>query len=192
MAGQGKLTTQTWPWMTGAVILIALFMYWLYAQTSKMQPGMIAADTLSALPQVADTVFARAPERFSGRRILLTDMTVGDTLGRAAFTLALPGSTEYPAIMERSLIEQDVRVVPGDNLNIAGSVYALNDSIISVWAQRGVFDLQNRGRLEGDSTFFLVDSLDFVIPGQNTPSQGQPGQSTQSGASQRQGGGGQP
>ena len=190
MAGRAKLN-QTWPWMTGAVILIALFMYWLYARTSKIETGTIAADTLSSLPRVADTTFSRAPERFSGRRILLNGIAVEDTLGRAAFTLTLPNLSGYPAIMERTLMEQQVRVVPGDDLNIAGSVYALNDSIISVWGQRGVFDPQNRDRLAGASTFFLVDSLDFVVPGQNTPSQN-PGGRPDRGQTQqgRQGGSG--
>ena len=55
-------------------------------------------------------------------------------------------------------------IVSGDNLAIAGQVYALNDSLINVYLQRGFFDAEGRARLEGHSTFFLVDSLDFVFP----------------------------
>ncbi len=60
-------------------------------------------------------------------------------------------------------------MVPGDQLAIAGQVFALNDSLIDVYRQRGFFDPDKRDRLEGHSTFFLVDSLDFVFPGQQPP-----------------------
>lgn len=168
-----NLMTRTWPWMTGAVILIAGFMYWLYAETSKIETTTpLAADTAGAeLPQVADTVFAVSPERYSGRRILLSDVRVTEPLGRASFALDMAGLENYPAILERPLIEQEIRVVADDRLDIAGSVYALNDSIIGVWAQRGVFNRENRDKLSGYTTFFLVDSLDFVIPGEEEGSQ---------------------
>lgn len=176
-----KLATRTWPWMTGAVILIAGFMYWLYAQSSQIETTTVMADTSAAVPQVADSIFGAAPERYSGRRILLSAVPVAEPLGRASFTLAIPNRSGYPAILERTLIEQDMRVVAGDNLDIAGSVYALNDSIINVWAQRGVFDRENREKLAGQETFFLVDSLDFVVPGQESGG-GQPTGSSPEGA----------
>jgi hypothetical protein len=158
--------------MTVATVLVVVFMYWLYVESSQIESTTVAADTTEAgLPTVSDSVFAQAPERFSGRRILLTAVPVAEPLGRASFTLELPARTGYPAILERSLIEQEIRVVGGDNVDIAGSVYALNDSIINVWGQRGVFSRENREKLGGQETFFLVDSLDFVFPGEE-PSEG--------------------
>ena len=167
----GKLTSRAWPWAIAATVLVAGFMYWLYAESSAIQFATVAADTAETLPHIADTAFAANPDQFSGRRILLEPVTVGESLGRAALTIDLPGLAGYPAILEGSILETEIRVVAGDNLAVAGRVYALNDSILDVWAQRSFFEPENREKLAGSTTFFLVDSLDFVFPGEDQPAQ---------------------
>lgn len=167
-----KLATRTWPWMAGAVILVGAFMLWLYAASSSIGGGSAADDRTAALPAVADTSFAANPERFSRRRILLSGVKVEELLGRAALTLDLPDRPGYPVILDRPVVEQEINVVVGDNLALAGWVFALNDSLVDVYAQRGLFELENRERLEGQSTFFLADSLDFVIPAGETRPEG--------------------
>jgi hypothetical protein len=147
-----------------AAILVAGFMYWLYVESSAIQPAVVVADTTETVPQVADTVFVRNPTQFSRQRVLLSPVTVAEQIGRAALTADLPGLAGYPLILERSVLESGLTVVGGDNLSVAGQVYALNDSIIEVYLQRGFFDPENRAKLEGHTTFFLVDSLDFVFP----------------------------
>ncbi len=165
MAGVlGKLTAVTWPWATMAAILVAGFMYWLYLESSAIQPAAVAADTAGTLPHVADTTFVRNPTQFSRQRVLLSPVTVSEQIGRAAITADMPGLAGYPLILERSVLEAGLTVVGGDKLSVAGQVYALNDSIIDVYMQRGFFDPDNRAKLEGHTTFFLVDSLDFVFP----------------------------
>jgi hypothetical protein len=139
-------------------------MYWLYVESSAIQPAVVVADTTETVPQVADTVFVRNPTQFSRQRVLLSPVTVAEQIGRAALTADLPGLAGYPLILERSVLESGLTVVGGDNLSVAGQVYALNDSIIEVYLQRGFFDPENRAKLEGHTTFFLVDSLDFVFP----------------------------
>ncbi|KPK80091.1 MAG: hypothetical protein AMS25_10225 [Gemmatimonas sp. SM23_52] len=162
----GKLTTSTGPWMAVAVILVAGFMYWLYAASSTIGPGTTPADTVvEALPRVADTTFVKDPTEFSRERVLLSPVSVAEQIGRAALTVDLPGLAGYPLILERTVVEQGITFVSGDNLAIAGQVYALNDSLLDVYAQRGFFELEHRAKLAGHSTFFLVDSLDFVFPG---------------------------
>jgi hypothetical protein len=162
----GKLTSRAWPWAIGATVLVAGFMYWLYAESSAIQVAVITTDTTETLPHVADSAFVAGPDQFSGQRILLEPVRVSEQLGRAALTLDLPGLADYPAILEGSVLETEIRIVGGDNLAIAGWVYALNDSILDVWAQRGLFDPEHREKLTGKTTFFLVDSLDFVFPGE--------------------------
>jgi len=165
MAGVlGKLTAVTWPWATMAAILVAGFMYWLYLESSAIQPAAVAADSTEALPQIADTAFVRNPTQYSRQRVVLSPVTIAEQIGRAALTADLPGLAGYPLILERSVLESGLTVVRGDHLSVAGQVYALNDSIIEVYLQRGFFDLENRAKLEGHTTFFLVDSLDFVFP----------------------------
>ena len=167
----GKLTTRAWPWALAATVLVAGFMYWLYAQSSAIQVATVVADTAETLPRVADSAFAANPDQFSGRRVLLEPVTVNELLGRSALTIDLPGMVAYPAILEGSIVESEVRIVSGDNLAVAGWVYALNDSILEVWAQRGLFEPENREKLQGKTTFFLVDSLDFVFPGEDQPAE---------------------
>ncbi len=167
----GKLTSRAWPWTIAATVLVAAFMYWLYAESSAIQVATIAADTAETLPHVADTAFVANPDRFSGRRILLRPVTVSEQLGRAALTIDLPGLAAYPAILDRSVLETEIRLVGGDHIAMAGWVYALNDSILDVWVQRGLFEPEHREKLEGKATFFLVDSLDFVFPGEDQPAE---------------------
>jgi len=165
----GKLTSRTWPWMAVATILVAGFMYWLYAQSSAIDAADVVADTADTLPRIADAVFVSGPDQFSGRRILLSPVTVNEQIGRAAITVDLQGLSGYPAILDRTVLESDFTILGGDNLAIAGWVYALNDSILDVWAQRSVYDPEHREKLVGMTTFFLVDSLDFVFPGEESP-----------------------
>lgn len=160
-----KITTRTWPLMTVAVLLIAGFMYWLYWESSQIEVTTVGPDTVD-LPRVSPEVFATDPGRFARRRIMVRPVRVVTKLGRASIALDLPGLPGYPAILDRPVLESDVDVIGGDNLAVAGWVFALNDSILDVWSQRGLYDPENRENLRGYETFFLVDSLDFVVPGE--------------------------
>jgi hypothetical protein len=168
----GKLTSRTWPWMTAATILVAGFMYWLYAESSTIESSLAVADTVETLPRIADTTFVQDPTRFSRQRILLSPLLVSGQVGRATLTVDLPGMPDYPLILERSIVESAVTIVPGDLLSVAGQVYALNDSLLNIYAQRGLLDPEGRAKFEGQPTFFLVDSLDFIFPGEEIAPEG--------------------
>ena len=163
-----KIATRTWPLMTMAVILIGGLMYWLYAASSSIETAVFGPDTTS-LPRIAAADFAADPEAYSRNRILVTPVKVVTRLGRAALALDLPGRPGYPVILDRPVLESEFEVIAGDNLTVAGWVYALNDSILDVWSQRSLFDQENRQNLEGHTTFLLVDSVDFVIVEQTSP-----------------------
>jgi len=169
-----NLLRSTGPWMAAAVVLVAAFMFWLYRASSNLETGTATADTATvALPTVVDTAFASNPQRWANRRVAVRPLTVHERLGRAALTVNLPGRENYPLILDRALLEQEMTVVEGDNLVVAGQVFALNDSILDVWAQRGLYDRENREKLQGSQTFFLVDSLDFIFPGEEGSGQPQ-------------------
>ena len=170
----GSLKTRTGPWVAGAVVLVAGFMYWLYAASSTIESGIAGADTTVVLPRVADTAFVRDPTQFSRQRVLLSPVLVKERIGRAALTVDLPNMPGYPLILERSVVEANMSVVAGDYLTVAGQVYGLNDSLLNVYAQRGFFEAANRGKIEGQATFFLVDSLDIVFPEEGTSDSGVP------------------
>jgi hypothetical protein len=169
----GKWKTSTGPWLAAAVIVVVAFMYWLYSATSSIGPGLSAADSLGAqLPRIADTTFVINPELYSGRRVLLGPVTVSDSLGRAVLATDLPGMAGYPLILDRPVLESAIPVGVGDDVLVAGSVYALTDSLLDVYMQRGFFDAANRERLVGKTTFFLVDSLDYYIAQQEASTDG--------------------
>jgi hypothetical protein len=159
-----KLMSVTWPWALAATVLVAGFMYWLYAESSAIESELVVADTAAAVRHVSDAEFVADPTQFSRGRILLSPVTVRERIGRAALTVDMAGLEGYPLILERPVMESGITVVPGDNLAVAGQVYALNDSLLDVYAQRGFFSPENRGKLERQATFFLVDSLDLVFP----------------------------
>jgi hypothetical protein len=159
----GKLKTATGPWLVAAIIVVGGFMYWLYAASARVDTGLVVADTVVELARVADTTFVANPEQFSGERILLAPVTVADTLGYATVTVDLPGLAGYPFILDRPVLEAQITVVPGDALAVAGSVYALTDSLLDVYVQRGFFRAESRAGLASYTTFFLVDSLDYYV-----------------------------
>jgi hypothetical protein len=156
----------TGPWMAAAVVLVAAFMYWLYSESSSIESSLATADTAttSSLPVIPDTAFASNPQRYSRQRVILRPLKIQERLGRAALTVNLGSLQGYPIILDRPVLEGDVSVVEGDNVAVAGQVYALNDSILDVWSQRGFYEPGNREKLEDFNTFFLADSLDLVFP----------------------------
>ncbi len=171
-----RLTSRTWPWTVAAAIVVGGFMYWLYAASSSIPTAVAVTDTTAALPYVPDTAFASDPTKYSLKRILTYPLLVREQIGRAALLVDLPGRPGYPLVLERNVVESGLTFVPGDELVVAGQVYALNDSLLDVYAQRGLFEPKQRDKLAGQSTFFLVDSLDFYIPESKTSPEGQGGQ----------------
>jgi hypothetical protein len=159
----GKLKTSTGPWLAAAVIVVAGFMFWLYSASSSIDSGVPSDSAMVELPRIADTIFVSNPEQFSGRRVLLSPVIISERLGRAALTVDLPGMMGYPLILDRPVLESEISVEPGDAVAIAGSVYALNDSLIALYVQRGFFTADNVERLGEQATFFLVDSLDYYF-----------------------------
>jgi hypothetical protein len=161
------LQKYTWPWAALATVLVLGFMIWLYAASTSLDRSLVATETVADIPTVADTTFVQDPTLFSRQRILLTPVRVSQWIGRATMAVELPGMENYPMILDRGIletVETEMTVTVGDNLAVAGQVYALNDSILDIYVQRGFFEPENRALVEGHTTFFLVDSLDLVFP----------------------------
>ena len=162
------LVKYTWPWAVVATGLIVGFMYWLYAETANLDTAVIAAETVSeGPPLVADTTFVKDPAVFSRQRIRLAPVGVIDWIGRAALVVNVAEFENYPIVLEPAMLEKvetEMTLTGGDNLLVVGQVYALNDSILDVYVQRGFFEPESRSLIEVHTTFFLVDSLDFVFP----------------------------
>lgn len=154
-----------WAWPGLAFFTIALFMGYLWWASREPEVEIREERTAGRLKATASAQdFAAAPARFSGRIVRLDTVTVAYRLGRAAFEIDLPNRSPYPVVLERHLIEGGVQVTRQDRVNLVGSVYALNDSIIATWGARGILDLALADSLVGDSTFLLADSVEILIP----------------------------
>lgn len=154
-----------WVWPTAAFVTIALFLAYLWWASRESEVGIVEGARGGGRVATATAVeFAAAPARFSNRIVHLDTVAVAYRLGRAAFEIRLPERPPYPVVLERHLIEAGVQVTTDDEVNLVGSVYALNDSIIAGWAARGIFDLMLADSLAGDSTFLLADSVEILIP----------------------------
>lgn len=153
-----------WMWPGLAFATIALFMGYLWWASREAQ--VVIREEASGRPQATATAaeFATAPARYSGRVVRLDTVTVVERLGRAAFEIELPNRPPYPVVLERHLMEADVQVTSQDRVNLVGSVYALNDSIIATWGARGILDPARTESLADDSTFLLADSVELLLP----------------------------
>lgn len=159
-----------WVFPTVAFVTIALFLVYLWWASREAEVGIVeGAGTGRRVATASALEFAAEPGRFSNRIVRLDTVSVAYRLGRAAFEIRLPERSPYPVVLERHLIEAGVQVTTDDQVNLVGSVYALNDSIIASWAARGVLDLALADSLVRDSTFLLADSVDILIP-QTSPS----------------------
>lgn len=166
--------TPDWVWPVAAFATIALFLVYLWWASRESEVRIIEDSAGGGARATASAAeFATGPARFSGRIVHLDTVIVAYRLGRAAFEIRLPERPPYPVVLERHLIEAGVQVTTDDQVNLVGSVYALNDSIIAAWGARGVFDITQADSLAGDSTFLLADSVQILIP-ETPPSQPTP------------------
>lgn len=154
-----------WIWPAMAFVTIGFFLGYLWWATRESEVRIVeetpgGRSTVSATAEV----FASRPARFSGRLVRLDSVLVVERLGRAAFGIELPNRPLYPVVLERHLIEAEVQVTHQDLVNLVGSVYALNDSVIATWAARGILHPAQQSRLASDSTFLLADSVEILIP----------------------------
>lgn len=164
-ASGGGRSLPNWAWPGLAFLTVGAFMAYLYLATRESRVRVLEEGGASGgVPRASAADFAASPGRWSGRLVRLDSLLVVGRLGRAAFSVELPGRPRYPVVMERWLIEEGVQVTTQDRVRVVGSVYALNDSVLNVWTQRGIVDPARRPDLRQESTFFLADSLDILIP----------------------------
>lgn len=155
-----------WVWPGAAFLTILLFLAYLWWASRESRLGILEEPQAGARPTASASAgeFAQAPGRFSGRIVHLDTVVVAYRLGRAAFEIQLPNRPPYPVVLERHLTEAGVQVTADDRVNLVGSVYGLNDSIIATWAVRGLVDPALSDSLAGDSTFLLADSVEILLP----------------------------
>ena len=165
-AAAGVRGLPNWVWPAVAFVSMAGFFAYLYYKSWESRVEVVEGEASAAGRRVTADVaaFTQAPARYSGRVVRLDSVVVVERFGRATFGIRLPGRPRYPVALERHLVEEGVQVTRDDRVNLVGSVYALNDSIVRVWAQRGFLDPARQGEFASDSTFFLADSVEILVP----------------------------
>lgn len=143
-----------------ALVVTAGFLFWLYQRSASVEPVEPVMEDTTATESALTLDDLRAdPEGVAGEAADLDSVEVASRLGRGAFTLRLDSASLYPVLMAPDLIQRGTQIYGGDMVSIWGNFYPLNDSIRSVWVERGAVDAEQEGAIPGRATFLLADSL---------------------------------
>lgn len=105
-----------------------------------------------------------APEQFVGRSVRITNQRVAVNVGTKAFFLDFPQSP-FLVKLDETLIQQG-QPLPTGNVNVAGSVRAMNDSIMKDWLAKGYITAGDQLLVEF-ATHFIEARV--VEPGTTSP-----------------------
>ena len=144
-----------------AIVVMCGFMYWLYQRSSTLEDRVtpVMDGTTAGEAGLGLEEFRVDPNSAIGQRVGLESVPVGTRLGRAAFTLQLDDTLEYPVLLSRDLILRGIDIYGGDQLSLWGNVYALNDSIRGEWVRLGAVEQGSAEQIPLSSSFVLVDSM---------------------------------
>ncbi len=162
-------TNLTVPLMLGAFVLLAGFMYWLSITAEPTAPPEIVEDEEPVVEEMmAGTLIeASALEtgagNYVGQTVRLDGLNVASPVGGKAFFVDLP-RTPFLARLSDELIAAGEAVPPvQQSVNIVGSVVAMNDSIVSAWAEAG--DITDNDRLMVEFATHFLEVLEMQAEG---------------------------
>ncbi len=144
-----------------ALAAIGGFLYWLSIAAEPTQVAVAEEEvTAQALSLAA---FAQNPIMYEGDLIAVDDVEIGEMLGSQVFFAAFPEDTSYPIRLDPSLGAMGGQLTPSTRARVTGTVHALTDSIIDVWAAESVFaDDAQRDAAAGSSSFLLATEVEIV------------------------------
>jgi hypothetical protein len=131
------------PLMIVAFLAIAGFLYWL-SITSEPTEFAVAEETLDdQLGPALDLTleqFGENADGYIGSRIRITDVQVQTLVGADAFWFSFPQEdvNDYLVRVDRTRVDSDIQILPGDRLTVSGTVHPMTDSVIEAWEQWGV------------------------------------------------------
>lgn len=125
--------------MVLAVIAIGGFMYWLSVVST---PTVVAvAEEGPEVPIVTLADFASAPAMYTGIEIELDGVEIVDNVGSHLVYFALPGggTGAYLVRLDPALMARGTVVLPGDRVNLIGTVGVVTPEMFDAWTQEGIF-----------------------------------------------------
>lgn len=164
--------SNTWIWMTLAIISVAALMVWLFfaseqartvaaidedgAPATATEAEGAAADgetEAATIPEIAGT-----PETFIGRRLRIENVEVAATLGPSAFWADVPGANPFLVLASPDMTQQP-EISTGDQFTVRGSVAAVNDSLVNVWVESGAVNEQARDQAAFATHYLLAERM---------------------------------
>ena len=157
-------TNDTVPLMLGSFVLQAGFLYWLSITAVPTAPPEIteeeAPEEILMESQVVDAAaFELDPDGYMGVRVRLDDVNVAQAVGDRSFFIDLP-RTPFLIHMGSELVAAGEMIpATGAPVTVIGDVVAMNDSIVSAWADAGEFAEADRVLIEFATHFIEAMQL---------------------------------
>jgi hypothetical protein len=139
--------------MLGSFILLAGFLYWLSITAEPTAPPEITedegpAEVMMEAQMVDAEAFEVDPDGYMGVRVRLDDVNVAQAVGDRSFFIDLPRTPFLVHMGDELVAAGEMLPTPGAPVTVIGDVVAMNDSIISAWADAGEFAEADRVLIE--------------------------------------------
>lgn len=163
------------------------FLVWLGSTSEGTEAVMMDEETVELPDTSAEAGAVEAsldqliqqPDQLEGQVIKITEIEIASRLGPEAFFLDLPQSP-FLVKMDSAMVARGQSVPPPEvNVTVTGTVHAMNDSIVSAWAEAGAITEGNRPLVEFATHWLEAATMRAVGP-------------TPGGTGGKGGGGGQP
>ncbi|NNK64588.1 MAG: hypothetical protein HKO98_15425 [Gemmatimonadetes bacterium] len=161
-------TNVTIPLMLGAFALLAGFLYWLSIMAVPTAPPEITEEDAPAVvlmeSQIVDpATFEVDPDGYTGVTVRLDGVNVAQAVGDRSFFIDLP-RTPFLVHMGSDLVAAGETIpATGAPVTVIGDVVAMNDSIVSAWADAGEFADADRVLIEFATHF--IEALQLAHDG---------------------------
>jgi hypothetical protein len=165
-------TNATVPLMLGSFVLLAGFLYWLSITAEPTAPPEITedegpAEVLMESQVVDPAAFELSPDDFMGVTIRLDDVNVAQAVGTRSFFIDLPRTPFLVHLGDEMVAAGEMLPSTGAPATVIGDVVAMNDSIVSAWAEAGEFAEADRVLIEFATHF--IEALQIAHDGGAAP-----------------------
>jgi hypothetical protein len=132
------------PLMIVAFLAIAGFLYWLNVQAKADAAARAVEEDVpeeTAAPMggilVAGEDLQTDPSPFEGQVIRVEGLVVASGLGTQGFWMELPNKNPFLVSMSEAVKAEGISVSSGQTVSVAGTIYAMGDSVLNAWTSSG-------------------------------------------------------
>ena len=158
------------PLMIAAFIVIGGFLYWLNLQAAEQEAAqMVEEETPTSVVTIEGAVEVDPVEiqldatPYEGQMITLSGLAVASQLGTQGFWLEMPNGNPFLVVLNADLMAQGAMAMQGDQPTVAGTVLAVNDSVLDAWSAAGT--ISEGDRLAADFAMHYLDAAQVINEG---------------------------